>query len=74
MDAVMAQTLCENLDHIKCIESMTAMAEARRNDALCEIERHRAMRPHTLRPTVQQIEDAQYQAVEAKSTEGQSAA
>jgi hypothetical protein len=42
MDAVMAQTLCEHLDEFRGIEAMIAMAEVRRNAALCEIERHRA--------------------------------
>jgi hypothetical protein len=68
IDAVMAQTLCEHLDDIKCIETMIAMAEARRNGALCEIERHRATLAHRLRQTVQQ-NDAEYQSLQVKSTE-----
>jgi hypothetical protein len=68
IDAVMAQALCEHLDDIKGIEAMIAMAEARRNGALCEIERHRATLAHRLRQTVQQI-DAEYQALDVKSAE-----
>jgi hypothetical protein len=68
IDAVMAQTLCEHLDKFKGIEAMIAMAEARRNGALCEIERHRATLAHRLRQTVQQS-DAEYQALEVKSAE-----
>jgi hypothetical protein len=68
IDAVMAQTLCEHLDEIKGIEAMIAMAEVRRNGALCEIERHRATLAHRLRQTVQQI-DAEYQAVDVKLAE-----
>jgi hypothetical protein len=64
----MAQTLCEHLDDIKGIEAMIGMAEARRNGALCEIERHRATLAHRLRQTVQQ-NDAEYQALEVKSAE-----
>jgi hypothetical protein len=68
IDAVMAQTLCEHLDEIKGIEAMIAMAEVRRNAALCEIERHRAALALRLRQTVQQI-DAEYQAVDVKLAE-----
>jgi hypothetical protein len=68
IDAVMAQTLCEHLDKFKGIEAMIAMAEARRDGALCEIERHRATLAHRLRQTVQQS-DAEYQALEVKSAE-----
>jgi len=68
MDSVMAQTLCEHLDEIKGIEGLIAMAEARRNDTLCEIERHRATLAHRLRQTVQQI-DAEYQAVDGNLAE-----
>lgn len=68
IDAVMAQTLCEHLDDIKGIEAMIAMAEVRRNAALCEIERHRATLALRLRQTVQQI-DAEYQEVDAKPAE-----
>jgi hypothetical protein len=41
MDAVMAQTLSLKLDDIERIERMIAMAEARRNIILREIEWHR---------------------------------
>jgi hypothetical protein len=68
IDSVMAQTLCEHLDEIKAIEAMIAMAEVRRNGALCEIERHRATLAHRLRQSVQQI-DAEYQAVDVKPGE-----
>jgi hypothetical protein len=68
IDAVMAQTLCEHLDEMRGIEAMIAIAEVRRNGALCEIERHRATLAHSLRQTVQQI-DAEYQAVDLKLAE-----
>jgi hypothetical protein len=53
-------------EDIKGIEAMIAMAEARRNGALCEIERHRATLAQRLRQTVQQI-DAEYQTLDVKS-------
>jgi hypothetical protein len=68
IDAVMAQTLCEHLDEVRGIEAMIAMAEVRRNAALCEIERHRATLALRLRQTVEQI-DAEYQEVDAKPAE-----
>jgi hypothetical protein len=64
----MAQTLCEHLDEMKGIEAMIAIAEVRRNGALCEIERHRATLALRLRKTAQQI-DAEYQEVDEKSAE-----
>jgi len=45
-DAIMAQTLCENLEAIKTMEAMIVMAERRRNDVLCQIERHRVTLAH----------------------------
>jgi hypothetical protein len=68
IDAVMAQTLCEHLDEMRGIEAMIAIAEVRRNGALCEIERHRATLALRLRKTAQQI-DAEYQEVDEKSAE-----
>jgi hypothetical protein len=41
MDDVMAQTLGENLDTFERVDRMLASAEARRNNALREIDRHR---------------------------------
>jgi hypothetical protein len=73
-DAIMAQTLCENLEAIKTMETMIAMAEHRRNDALCQIERHRVTLAHRARRTIQQLEDAEYQVVDAKVSQSKSAA
>jgi hypothetical protein len=70
MDAVMAETLCESLEEIKCIEAMIALTEARRNATLREIERHRATLACALQRALPQLEDAEYQAIdvaEAKS-------
>jgi hypothetical protein len=65
----MAETLRENLAQIAQIELMIARAQVCRNNMLREIELHRAMLAHTLRPTVQQIEDAEYQTINAQSVE-----
>ena len=74
IDAVMAETLRANIDEIDRIERMTANAEARRNSALREIELHRATFAHRLQRTIQQVEDGEYQEVEAGSVESKSAA
>ena len=74
MNSVMAQTLCNRLEAIKCIEDMTAAAEARRNNALCEIERHRVMLAYALRRAVRQVEDTEYQVIDAGAIEPKSAA
>jgi hypothetical protein len=72
LHAVMAETLRANLDEIVQIDLMIARHQASRNSTLREIELHRAMPAHTLRRTVQQIEDAQYRAITAKSAEPKS--
>jgi ribosomal protein L12E/L44/L45/RPP1/RPP2 len=67
IDAVMAETLYESLEEVKSIDAMIAMAEARRNAALCEIERHRAALACALRRTLSQVEDARYSALEIQA-------
>jgi hypothetical protein len=67
--AVMAETLRENLDQIAQIDLMIARAQVCRNNMLRELELHRAVHAHKLRRTVQQIEDAEYQTINAKSVE-----
>jgi hypothetical protein len=73
-DAVMAQTFCENLEAIRTMETMIVMAERRRNDVLCQIERHRLTLAHRARRTVQQLEAEDYQVVDANPTQSKSAA
>jgi hypothetical protein len=67
MDAVMAHTLCQNLDSMERIDRMIAMAERRRDAILREIDRHRATLGHTLRRTVDRIEEGEYRVLDAKS-------
>jgi len=54
--AVMAATLFENIDVIARIDELIAMAEARRNNALRELDRHRATLGQATRRTIKQIE------------------
>jgi hypothetical protein len=74
MEDVMAQTLALKLDEIERIDRMTMNAEARRNAALHEIERHRASVAQALRLTVNNIEDAQFEEVGAKQITDREAA
>jgi hypothetical protein len=70
----MAQTLCENLEAIRTMETMTALAERRRDDAVCQIERHRVALALRARRIVQQLEDEDCQIVDASPTLSKSAA
>ncbi len=74
VDIVTALTLREELDSIERIERLTAVAEARRNAILREIDRHRATLADALRRTVQNIEDTQNQFLDTKSAKRSSAA
>jgi hypothetical protein len=64
IDAVMGQALVLNLDAVERIDRLLASAEARRNNALREIERHRASFGAHLRAAVQEAEDTEYTDVE----------
>jgi len=68
MDAVMAQTLLTNLDHIERMERLIGTAGARRDAILCEVERHRATWGQELRRAVQQAEDAEIKVIEDGKT------
>jgi esterase/lipase len=57
MGAVMAQTLSLKLDDIERIDRMIAIAEARRNVVLREIDRHRESLSQNPRRSMQQVED-----------------
>jgi hypothetical protein len=70
MHAVMAQTLSLKLDDIERIEHMTAIAEARRNTTLREIDRHRETLGEKLRRAVEQLEDRQLRVIESSSIDG----
>jgi hypothetical protein len=67
MDAVMAQSLSIKLDDIERIDHMSALAEARRNAILREIDRHRENLSQNLRRAVQHVEDHQLRVIENAS-------
>jgi hypothetical protein len=67
MDMVIAEVLRRNISPIERIDTMIAMAEARRIAILREIGRHRATLANSLRRNTEQIEDAEYRVLEDKA-------
>jgi hypothetical protein len=59
MDTFMANALRANIDVIERIDRLTTVAENRRNAALREIGRRRAVLGETLRRSMQEIEDGE---------------
>ena len=68
MDDVFAETLPDQIDCFERIDRMLASAEARRNNALHEIDRHRETLGAAVRQAVDEIEDAEFQDVETGTT------
>ena len=64
MDGLTADALVERLDHIERIDRLATIAESRRNASLHEIERRRAVLGETLRRSVQEIEDGEFEVIE----------
>jgi hypothetical protein len=60
MDSFMTKVLGNRIDEIERIDRLTAIAETRRNAALREIDRRRAVLGETLRRSVQDIEDGEF--------------
>ena len=73
MDAVMAQTLALKIDEVERIDRMIAGAEARRNVALREIDRHRATLAAALRQAADEVLDAEFKEIPPRLTEGEAA-
>jgi hypothetical protein len=63
-DEVTAKTLERRLDSFERLDRMMASAEARRNNALREIDRHREALGAVTRQAIEEIEDADFQDVE----------
>ena len=64
MDEVMAEAFAAVIDPFERIDRLLASAEARRNNALREIDRHREALGAAMRRGVEEVEDAQFQDVE----------
>jgi len=63
-DNILAQTFSLKVNDIERIEHMMALAEARRNATLREIDRHRQTLGQKLRRAAQQLEDGQFRVIE----------
>jgi hypothetical protein len=74
MDALMADALAEKLDDIERINRLATIAEGRRNASLREIDRRRAVLGETLRRSVQEIEDGEFEEIETTPAKGKNAA
>jgi hypothetical protein len=74
MDALMADALAGELDYIERIDRLTTIAESRRNASLHEIDRRRAIFGETLRRSVQEIEDGEFEVIETTPAKGKNAA
>jgi hypothetical protein len=74
MDAFMARSLREKLDDIERIDRLISIVESRRNASLHEIDRRRAVLGETLRRSVQEIEDGEFEVIETTPAQGKNAA
>jgi hypothetical protein len=74
MDGLMARALAQKLNDIERIDRLTSIAESRRNASLHEIERRRAVLGETLRRSVQEIEDGEFEVIEPTPAQGETAA
>jgi hypothetical protein len=63
-DSILAQTFCLKVNDIERIQHMMALAEARRNATLREIDRHRQTLGQKLRRAAQQLEAGQFRVIE----------
>jgi hypothetical protein len=64
IDAVTAKTVESKIDSLERLDRMLASAEARRNNALREIDRHRDVLGADVRRSIEQIEDAEFRDVD----------
>jgi hypothetical protein len=74
MDDLLADVLSQHLDEIESIDRLIASAESRRNAALREIDRRHALLGETLRRSMQEIEEGEFEVIEPASDKGKTAA
>src|SRR5262245_47800499 len=70
MDTFISKALRDKIDDVERIDRLTAVAESRRNASLREIDRRRAVLGETLRRSVQEIEDGEFEVIEPTAAEG----
>jgi hypothetical protein len=71
MDAVVARTLIANLGQIERLDRMIALAIQRREDMLRELDRRRASRADKQRRATDEVEEADFEIVTAKSDQSE---
>jgi hypothetical protein len=74
IDDLTARKVVGRFVGIDQINGLATIAESRRNTSLREIDRRRAVLGETLRRTVKEVEDAEFQVVETTPTKGKTAA
>jgi hypothetical protein len=70
MDDVMAETLEDKIDSFERFDRLLASSEVRRNNALREIERHRAALGAAVRQVIDDVQDAEFRDVETGEVGG----
>jgi hypothetical protein len=70
IDEVTAKTVESKLDSFERLDRMLVSAEARRNNALREIDRHRAALGGAVRQAIDEVQDAEFQDVETGAPAG----
>jgi hypothetical protein len=70
MDDAMAEAFAKEIDSFERFDRMLASAEARRNNALREIDRHRSALGAAVRQVVDEVEDAEFRDVETGEVSG----
>ena len=70
MEDVMAETLEGKIDSFERFDRLLASSEARRNNALREIERHRSALGAAVRQAMDEVEDAEFRDVETGEVSG----
>jgi hypothetical protein len=74
MDRFMADALAKKLDDVERIDRLITTAASRRDASLREIERRRAFLGETLRRSVQEIEDGEFEVIEPTPAKGKNVA
>jgi hypothetical protein len=69
IEDVMAKTLEGETDSFERFDRILASSEVRRNSALREIDRHRAALGGTVRPVIDEVQDAEFHDVETAAPE-----
>jgi hypothetical protein len=70
MDDIMAEALSSKIDPFERIDRMLASSEARRNNALREIDRHRSTLGAAVRQAIDKVEDVEFRDVETGELSG----